>query len=381
MKSVNKRDTVLFLGAGFSSEAELPTMAKFGFASDEAGERLEKHKNNRYAYDLYANAYAGFREVRSIFQRARRHVKIKINNMEMIFCMAEAMKESKIRRISTQRRKDIKRWLWKIYQQCPPAQPRKEYLGVPYAEFLNILKRRIDLSRISVLTTNYDLIFEYLAWKQGIVCEYPFNPGTAQRCRLLVCDKPFVFVNPVGGNPIVCKLHGSVNYFKMDRQDKILHVMDNVVSADLPYEQAHIGKSYVPRLPEVFAFDALSELKKRSLPSIPEIVPPTYSKFERKAWLREIWYTAFTAIRNASQVIFIGYSLPPTDGFMYAMIRSAMAVRKKEASPRIYVINPIRHKAYSLLFRNGMISYIDLKFSDAIASGSIERILTECGNL
>jgi hypothetical protein len=373
-----KRDIVLFLGAGFSSDAKLPTMAEFGRESEDARNRLLKYKGNRDAFGLYARAYEGFKKAQDILRRAQAHVKLDVDNMQTIFCMAEAMRESNIRKISNQRRTDIKRWLWKIYQQCPLAQQRKGSLGVPYAELINILRRGGYLARTTVLTTNYDLVFEYAAWKQGMKCCYPFGAGTAKECRLLKRGNAFVSLTPVRESLVVCKLHGSVNYFKRDHPIKTLYVMDNLVPKDMPHREALIGKSSIPGLPEVFAFDALSELKKKGLPSIPEIIPPTYAKLARRAWLREIWNAAFKAMRNARHVIFIGYSLPQTDGFMHAMIRSAMAVRKDVLRPCIYVINPKRHKEYLRLFHKDMVSFRDFRFAEAIVNGAFESVLEEC---
>jgi len=376
MKIDKGRDIVLFLGAGFSSDADLPTMARFGEESDEEGKRIQKHKGRWKAYEMYSNAYRGYKEVQNIFERAQRFVDIDVNNMETIFCMAEAMSESNIEAITEEKRKEIKRWLWKIYQQCPPVQRGKEGLAVPYFNLIKSIKNCDSISRINVITTNYDLVFEYMTWKEGIKCAYPFEGENADKCRLLEYDRPYVILRPDVDSPIVCKLHGSISYFEKDHS-RTLFILDNIV----PYftsKKIKIGESCIPNLPEIFAFDALYELDRREMPNIPAIIPPTYAKLEGRPWLREIWNAAFKAIQNAKYIIFIGYSMPQTDGFMYAMIRSAMAMREDERCLKIFIIDPNPSEGYIKLFRKVIAKYYPYTFKCAQEKGYLDDIFREC---
>lgn len=355
-------------------------MAAFGKESDTAGSRIQNHKGKWNAFEIYEKAFKGFKTIQNLLGRASRFVDIDINNMETVYCMAEIMAESNICEVSREGRKAIKRWLWKIYHQCPPAQTGKSALAEPYLELMKIYKKYELMPRLSILTTNYDLVLEFIAWKAGTKCGYPFTKKLAERCRLLEYDEPYVSLEQDLESPVVCKLHGSINYFNKAGAQTLLSVMDNVVPNNraLPRGKVMIGKSYIPGLPEIFAFDALSELIYREKPSEPEIIPPTYAKLKKRPWLREIWHTAFRAIQYARHIIFIGYSLPPTDGFMHAMIRSAMALREDANRLQIYVVDPKPSKEYERLFNKGLITFCRSTLSEVRRNGDLEEIFRGC---
>ena len=71
----------------------------------------------------------------------------------------------------------------------------------------------------------------------------------------------------------------------------------------------------------------------------PQIIPPTYAKLEAFKWLKCIWNNAFEALRSAKKIVFIGYSMPESDGHMRAMIQAAMAQRTAGDSPGVHVFD------------------------------------------
>ena len=76
---------------------------------------------------------------------------------------------------------------------------------------------------------------------------------------------------------------------------------------------------------------------------MPAIIPPTYAKLQRQPWLRRTWNRAFRAIKEAKLLIFIGYSMPESDGFMRAMIQGALAARSDpDPGPEVFVVNPFK---------------------------------------
>jgi len=381
MTGKNRRDIVLFLGAGFSKEAELPTIAEFGRASDKAGESIRKHEaeDPRNGYEMFSDAYREFKEFQAFCERAHKFVNIDVNNMESIFCMAEAMVESNIEEMPKKRIDQIKRWLWKIYQRCPPAQLQlsesdKKKLTYKYLRFFELLKKFELISSINVITTNYDLLFEYISWRNGVKCAYPFKKENPRGLRLLKDKIPYVFLNRDENVPIVCKLHGSINFFEKDGE---FFISDNAVPKS-PCKDIWIGKSYIPDLPEILAFDALHELEKRGKPSIPAIIPPTYAKLEGRSWLREIWNVALKSIQDAKYIIFIGYSMPQTDGFMNAMIQSAMAMRTCGEAPKVFVVDPSPSDGYLKLFNKVIIDFYPFGFSETLEKGIFNDIFKEC---
>lgn len=374
MSSKKERDIVLFLGAGFSREADLPTMAGFDRASKEEIKNIrERHKNKspRLGYEIFSNAYREFKNFQKFCEQAHKFVTIDSNNMETIFCMAEIMLQSNSAEMSNRKFDQIKRWLWKIYHRCPPAESSREVLAGPYLELIDILKT-FDLgSKLNVITTNYDLLFEYIAWKKNLMCAYPFENENLEKLRFLEYDIPYILIRENEVAPIICKLHGSINFFESKKK---FYISDNSVP---PNNNLKIGESLIKGMPEIFAFDALYSLMKSGEPSAPSIVPPTYAKLEGKPWLHEMWNGALRSIQNANHIIFIGYSMPQTDGFIHALIQSAMALREYNPPPKVFVIDPAPSKEYQRLFRGKVKSYKSC-FGQAVRNGLLEKIFKEC---
>ena len=92
-----------------------------------------------------------------------------------------------------------------------------------------------------------------------------------------------------------------------------------------------------PSICPVDSFDQLLGQRKLT----PAVVPPTYAKLNAAGWLKEHWSHAFNVMTKATHIVFIGYSLPISDGFMHSFLRSAMSQRGRfVAPPSVLVIDP-----------------------------------------
>ena len=359
---MTQRDIVIFLGAGFSSYAGLPVMSDFGQKSVDDYNGLKKHmsvSNRRDAAKMLIDAGDVFYEFQDYCRRSPTITSEDANNLETVFCIAEVMSEAGLETIRLKKMdylthelvKDIKLWLWKIYQQCPMENRKRKMVNPSqktrkeiYSNFFSLLDDNI-LSRTIFISTNYDLIFEYMSWKNGKICAYP---GSVIPINI-GCGTNYVCVNKdkLGSQLFLCKLHGSVNFFEDDSNELY-------VAIDLAGDK-YICKSRIANdKPSIFAVDAIYKIRQDHPLLIPAIIPPTYAKLESKKWLKEIWYHAYKAISTANTIVFIGYSMPPTDGFMRAMIHAALASRIQTNMPNIFIIdpNPEVHKNYSELFGN-----------------------------
>ena len=348
---MTKKDIVLFLGAGFSSDAGLPTMADFGKESLRSHKELTKHTSQgqspRFEGDLLVEAAEKFCQFQNLCGRSPAMRSADVNNMETLFCIAEAMYESGEDAVTLgdesyfikKLMKDIQLWLWKIYQQVPPLNKlrKDEVKGKNYESFLKLLSPET----VTVITTNYDLVFEYYASKHDKFCYYP------------VCGASEISINDASKGEIkryaftkdhpeicgftICKLHGSINYFYKSGVDGEILISTEMGNGTI------IGKSgsWPNHLPVILAVDAASEIKRKYGPEItPAIIPPTYAKFTQQQWLRNIWNAAYTALREAEKIVCIGYSMPESDGFMTALFNSALATRGNSRMPKIHLIDP-----------------------------------------
>ena len=214
------RDIVIFTGAGFSCDAGLPTMAGFGNESRKELAAWRKLAKSRESGEMYLKAGNIFEEFCLYCSSAGKYLNIDINNMETIFCIAEAMKESGVDDILLNGNKmkidsilkQIKLWLWKIYHQCRIVNKNK-HEAPPYQDLIDILQSNELMSRMSIVTTNYDLVFEHIACEQGAPCVYPIADSDYQPLPVTENIESYLAEDNDVDAPLVCKLHGSINYF------------------------------------------------------------------------------------------------------------------------------------------------------------------------
>ncbi len=177
----------------------------------------------------------------------------------------------------------------------------------------------------SILTFNYDLVLErslmqLLTTKEfntfnrfpvkGININYYFDHFNTESYKI---DYVTFGINESGIIPIktedndnfldidILKLHGSVNFPNKKVKNKdILTIAEN-----------------------------------------PVILPPVFNKMNNKA-INNIWKEAIVKLRNAVNIIFIGYSLPQTDVYMQYFIKSSIGPNKN--INKIIVFDPVFYK-------------------------------------
>lgn len=364
MTTIPQRDVVIFLGAGFAFDAGLPVMSAFGPQSREDYRTLAKHasENKKHAAQMLVEAADVFYAFQKVCRRSPTVTSEDAENLETVFCIAEAMNEAGLSTIRLQDTdyaldqliEKIQLWLWKIYQQCPLLNRDRKTREQTYTDFFGLLSESCIWKRTTVISTNYDLIFEYMSWKNGALCAYPFK-GLSDGVNIINAghgSTPYLRVNQDDPEVhfVLCKLHGSVNYFE-DVSNSSDHKL--FVAIDLGDDKP-IGQSYnFLNKPAIFAVDAIWKIRNDYGQSLtPAIVPPTYAKVARKHWLASVWNYAFKALSTANTILFIGYSMPPTDGFMRALIHAALATGTRTNRPNVFVVDPNSqvHENYSALF-------------------------------
>jgi len=382
--SLPERDIVLFLGAGFSHDAGLPVMSGFGHASKQDHDGLSRHLDQnspdfRYAAPMLVEAAEVFVRFQQFCKTAPTLRYSDVENIETVFCIAEAMREADVNQIKLCKTYDIDELitkiqlrLWKVYQQYPPLNKERRHETKPetYDRFFKVLKELGLSGRLAVITTNYDLVFEHLSYKNEMQCHYPLKDP--ESIKVGGGNTPFVFLKrknkgTVQG-PILCKLHGSVNYFQDTSNSNNLYVA-NFLGGDKP-----IGKSGKWKdKPAIFAVDSIWCMRnKYGNGFTPAIIPPTYAKLTQQSWLRTIWNTAFNLLSHAKKIVFIGYSMPDSDGFLKSLMHGAMALRasRNVVPPQIFVIDSSQetHHRYKQLFHEIYKEINPLSLSEATKS-------------
>jgi hypothetical protein len=364
-------------------------MSEFGDASQEYFERLQKKAYappgsplHRYAARMLVDAAKVFYAFRAFCKKSGTLSCEDANNLETTFSIAEAMREADIPNVEIDGRsyamnqvyRDMQIWTWKMYQWYPLRSRRKpDAYPQAYDLFFKVLKDTGVQNRLVVITTNYDLVYEFEAYRANIPCVYPLEhvqeseAGNDGRSRFCFVDADEMHRVPI------CKLHGSVNYFY---DDACGPRCDPFVFTDLA-GKTPIGKSRLTeRVPAILADEAIWNIREKLGGSLtPEIIPPTYAKLTGRPWLRAVWNRAFRALANAEKIVFIGYSMPDSDGFMRALIHGAMAARGSGSPAQIDVVDPSEatRRRYERLFRRGIRSWP--KRLGNITEGELYRIL------
>ena len=394
---------VLLLGAGFSAEAGLPLMKDFGQISDaELKEQLKiATQSTSTVVPEAARSSTMLVEAGRVFTGFRDHcrtasklVDFDPDNMEHIYCTAEAIRESHRRggtlhemsaKISMSDQEcdidyvieQIRLWLWKMYQQLPAvtaADPKEQDTrSKPYRELIRLLKDLDFRGRLTILTTNYDLVIEHFAWAGGFICGYPMQTDH----DLWIKHPRKRYIDFAGSShPSICKLHGSVNFFegRYPKVDGDLLGEDPwfSLSAELAEAGDYYGGSHVStERPAILAIDGIWALRARYGPSVvPVIIPPTHTKLQAKTWLRETWGKAVDELSYARLIVVIGYSMPESDGFMRAMLQAAMVKREpgKELTVCVVDPDPKTQSRYEQIFGRLGTNFISMRklFRDAI---------------
>lgn len=340
--STTKR-LALLLGAGFSKDAGLPLVADFTKDSGKERDGLEKHRANgpgnedfRYAAQMLCKAADAYFD----FQK-----RFRTQDLEEVYCIAEALREVGAND-DVELIKQIRLWIWKVYQQFPIRNPlrQKETRKKTYEDFFARLEGFWD--RTTVISMNYDLVFEHMAWESGVSCTYPLNIG---KIKAGYGSEVYAHLGESNSKSRIkmCKPHGSVNFFE-DMQSGQLFVANDVGDGQL------IGNSpMIKDMPAIFALDAIYKIRCEHPNFSPAFVPPTYAKLAEKRWLKTMWRQAFEALKAADTLLIIGYSMPQTDGFIRALIHASLAEKRKDGF-KVFAIDPdpkeLLHERYNRLF-------------------------------
>ena len=168
-------------------------------------------------------------------------------------------------------------------------------------------------TKCTVITLNYDTLIETARRKQKEVEGYEWNWETIYPAYLLPARNRAgqEWGRPDNPNMTLLKLHGSTNWY---------HSGDDADCGDTIYFSDGHGDDGGNRCDSPLVRD------KTAL-----IVPPVYDKSRhlRNSSLAQVWRDAARALRGATDVNVIGYSLPDSDLAMMSLLR------RREAQPHV----------------------------------------------
>ncbi|HEX9897034.1 MAG TPA: hypothetical protein VGA85_05180 [Dehalococcoidales bacterium] len=200
--------------------------------------------------------------------------------------------------------------LEKVYlSRIKEALTQKVFLG----ELTKFAKFCID-NRVTCISFNHDDLFDKALFDVNRVIQIPLQPvpywhpdgGYGFFCRPAVSCILDTIISMDKTSMMLLKLHGSTNWFPRFGHTKPF-TLDSIVHYEswLPYSNQNgipIDEEILEKIPSHIATN-------------PFLIPPVLVKGEltEQPIIRLIWSSAYTALKQADKVTFIGYSLPITD--------------------------------------------------------------------
>ena len=321
---VHTNHNVYILGAGFSKNAGMPVLKDFlnEMRSSvnwlKAGRRSELDATRKVLLFRKSAASAALR------------VNMNVENIEDLFSLAAASgEESAADNISTAIAATIEYCRQEAKQSSlldvavsknstPPISWKKTNEGDEtktkfkaqlydlYAGFLNgDLCDAQEYMNNTIITFNYDTVLEDALMNIQVPIDYGFQQDWT------IYDDSWPKPDPKKKALKLLKIHGSVNWFQNQRE------LQNVTI----YRSYELG------------------VNKDKMPSRHvAIVPPTWRK-DFSGPLSDVWRESIHALRDATRIIFVGFSFPDTDAHIKYLL--AAGLQENISLRNIYCINPV----------------------------------------
>jgi len=309
---------VLFLGAGFSNAYGLPVMAEFFnhaknalYLKNEDKAFLDTYQRKTHsAANMFDPDYGNLEDVLS-------------------FCLISENFAGKYPQETSDDYKRLCRILYEVYRHVD----KPTYWNLADGQLQQILK--IPKSRkelpynLTVITTNYDITFEYIFWKIGRKLYLPNEWVEAESGGPI--ERHFLdnmYERKRKGGPLLCKLHGSLNWLSSETEGLIVEGSIIEKEIDTGTETKRVKD------PLITDIDYSSITKEAPL-----IVPPTIFKLQIDPCLQNIWDAAGAALRKADNIVFIGFSFPKSD--IYIRYFLAANLSENVHLDKISIVDPI----------------------------------------
>lgn len=314
---------VVILGAGASRSSGAPLMHDFLDVAESVAGTNEHDIDTRGAFDT---VFEGIAALRVVHSKSR----VDLDNIESVFAAFEmatlldfklptASESSYLAaamRITIASTLDHAMHLpMKIVDKHRRLLPNEHY-SILAEVAAAMLKKATD--SVSIMSFNYDIALDYALYWHKVNFTYGISESRP-------APMPYL------------KLHGSLNWAQCPqcRRIRVITVEEALRSLRAHVEQglrSGVARFSLPLLPLVRREIHCEQSNE------PGVVPPVWSKTEHHRELASVWRRAASELRDAENIVVIGYSLPESDQFfryLYAL-GSTGATRLK----RFWVMNP-----------------------------------------
>jgi hypothetical protein len=190
-----------------------------------------------------------------------------------------------------------------------------------FAKLLHHMTLANPVQTVSILTFNYDILFETAFYADNIECRYGLD-----------------YDSQLPGIPLL-KLHGSINWALNKKTNQILPwTLFDYINYLLPKGELDRNRDWV-RLPIGSNIVGIQDAVPDSdIDAYPVLIPPTWNKAFYHERLFSVWNQAAIELGEAENIVVIGYSLPETDGFFRSLY--SLGTVSERPLKRFWVFNP-----------------------------------------
>src|SRR5882724_5518164 len=288
------RKNVFVIGAGVSAHRGAPLMGNFLEVAREILDRGSLHSEEATRFQSVIQYWIEH----DLTEKA---AKLKLSNLEDLFGLVD-LNLRVDPSLASVRRDMIFVILKTLEERITGEKPANCYVEFQSAsghsttearqasimrQFVDIVARRWDtapssrLVQDSIISTNYDVLIEQALTQGEMEADYALpdhRPSTEAKALVKLL-----------------KLHGSANWS---------------ICTECSHVKVH------PPGTQIATVEAGPCENNCGAKVEPFIVPPTWSKGERRAALESVWKAAFDELLEARRWVFIGSSLPETDKFL-----------------------------------------------------------------
>ena len=317
--------TIYVLGAGCSHHTGAPLLRDF-----LVNARLLMESQRELVYkESFERIFKWVDNLRS----ASYYVELDLDNLEHIFSLADML-----RQIGSEEGEkyfsDLRYVVMETLDRCQLRYEKKQLKpDGAYFRFMELL-RKLNIQRRDhiaqgagsfekdvIITFNYDVMLDYAMQFQSISPNYCLS------------------VLPITGEFKFLKLHGSTNWAYCHDCGHPLQIVKAT-----PIPPGHILDPFVKdgdqinfrMVTNVLRNTECENCKKKGTLE-PIVIPPTWSKAIVKSPLVKVWEAAVDEIRDAFQIVVIGYSMPTTDTFFQYLLTLGLA--SNATFHRVVVVN------------------------------------------
>lgn len=179
------------------------------------------------------------------------------------------------------------------------------------ASMIGLTSSKYNPANTTIITFNYDCLLEAAATSLGVKLSYRIPQdwiAPDSKCTFHA-DEDDLGVT-------LLKLHGSINWS---------------IGSRTPVDYTTNNRTTVPILNIYDSYDLLRKDEK-----IPHLMPPTWRKSPHPV-LSRIWEEAVKAIRSATRIAVIGYSMPTSDDYFRFLLASGL--RNNISLRKIHFVN------------------------------------------